>query len=143
LVTAGELPGHDVLEHPSVLARYVAALEDPARPALKAEWADAGRLLITGPVRPGDLVAVQVNAADGWTARQDGRDVAWTSDRLGFLAVHASPAADTRIELRFEGTAEQRVMAAICGIAWAVAIGMWIRVRIEKSAGKPTRPTAP
>jgi hypothetical protein len=127
LVNPAELPVQDVLEHAGSMASYVAAIEDQTRPRLKVEWPDVSRVMVSGQVRSGDLVAVQVNAADGWKATQDGRDVAWTADRLGFLVVHASPATDTRIELRFEGTREQRIMAGVCALAWTLAIGAWIR----------------
>jgi hypothetical protein len=129
LVNAQELAHQDVLIHPSGISRYVAAIEDQLRPILKVEWPDVSRLIVTGPVRSGELVAVQVNAADGWEATQDGKPVEWTADRLGFMVIHAAPAADTRIELRFDGTMEQRLMAGLSAIVWGVAIGAWLWVR--------------
>jgi hypothetical protein len=134
LVTTAELPDRDVLEHPDSMAPYVAAMENPTRSPLKVEWSDVSRLWISGTVRQGDLVAVQVNAVDGWKARQNGQEIPWTADRLGFLVVHPSPAAETRIELRFEGTTEQRVMAVLSVIAWAIALGALIRSRSRLGA---------
>jgi hypothetical protein len=129
LVTETELPAQDVLEHPSSMERFVAAIEDASRPVLKVEWPDVSKLWITGPVRPGDLVAVQVNAADGWKAFQEGREIPWTADRMGFLVLHASPSVKTRIEVNYEGTTEQRAMAVICAAAWTAAIGVWLGLR--------------
>jgi hypothetical protein len=129
LVTEDEVPHQDVLEHPQIMSRYVSAIGDPARPVLSVEWIDVNRIVITGTVRAGDLVAVQVNAADGWKAMQDGREVLWKPDGFGFLVLQAFPGAATRIELQFEGTAEQRVMAMICAIAWMGAIAGWVITR--------------
>ncbi len=121
LVNQTELPDQNALE------RFVAAIEDSQRPALNVAWQDASRLSISGTVRPGDLVEVQVNATDGWKAMQDGREVPLSADGLGFLVVHAAASPQTRIELGFHGTTEQRVMAALCLLAWAGAIGAFAR----------------
>ncbi len=110
-------------EEAGKLARYVAAIEDPSRPALDTRWLDAGALDITGPTAPpGDLVSVQVNADPGWRAMQDGRELAMTQDNLGFILLTPSPAAATHIELRYRGTLEQRLMAGLSALAWVVAL---------------------
>ena len=44
------------------------------------------------------------------------------ADRMGFLVVQMSPAADAHVAPEFEAP-EQRVMAAISAVAWIVAIG--------------------
>jgi hypothetical protein len=134
LVSESELPDQDVLEHPDSMRKYVMGREDAARPALRVAWQGVSRLAINGPVRAGDLVAVQVNAAEGWKATQDGREVPLTADRLGFVVVHPSPAAQTRIELAFHGTAEQRLMATLGVIAWIGAIAVRIRARRRPAA---------
>jgi len=127
LMSPNELPDSDVRAHPQALARYVAAIEDPSRPALQARWAGASVLEVAGPVRPGDLVAVQVNADPGWRATQDGREIAIAEDRLGFMVLDPAPAAATHIELRYRGTAEQRIMAAVSGAAWVLALAGLVR----------------
>ncbi len=96
LVNPDELPDADVLEHPQAMARYVAAIEDPARPALQVRWAGAGVLEVSGPVPAGQVVAVQVNADPGWRATQDGREIAIAQDRLGFMVLDPAPAAAAR-----------------------------------------------
>jgi uncharacterized membrane protein YfhO len=80
---------------------------------------------MTGPAPPGELVAVQVNADPGWRATQDGHGIPITQDKLGFVVLHPTPAATTRIELRFQGTLEQRIMAALCGLAWIACLVAW------------------
>lgn len=129
LARAEEFPDKGFREHPQVLARYVAAIGDAARPALHVTWADTSALDVTGPVRPGDLVSLQVNADPGWRATQDGREISVEQDALGFIVLQAAPAAATRLELRYRGTAEQRVMAAVCGIAWVAALGVLLRIK--------------
>jgi hypothetical protein len=115
----------DVRQHHEALTRYVAAIEDAARPALRARWMDTSTLLVTGAAPPGHLVAVQVNADPGWRATQDGHEVPITQDKLGFVVLHPTPAATTQIELRFQGTLEQRIMAALCALAWIASLFAW------------------
>jgi hypothetical protein len=117
-----EIPNADVSAHPEILTRYVGAIEDASRPALRAEWLDTSRFAMTGTVPSGSVVAVQVNADRGWRAAQDGREIPITRDSLGFMVLHPTPAESTRIDLRYRGTVEQRIMAAICALAW-IAIG--------------------
>jgi len=128
LMRPEEIPDSDVREHHEALTRYVAAIDDPARPALQTRWIGTGTLEMTGPAPPGDLVAIQVNADPGWRATQDGHEIPITQDQLGFVVLHPTPAAATRIELRFRGTIEQRIMAAVSVLAWlACLFALWGR----------------
>ncbi len=105
------------------LPAYVAGIEDPSRPVLQTRWLDAGALDVTGPApRPGDLVSIQVNATPGWRASQDNRALPIAQDRLGFIVLTpaAAPPA-THIALRYHGTLEQRLMAALCVLSWLAA----------------------
>lgn len=104
------------------VSRYVAAIEDASRPPLNVHWPHASAISITGPVAAGDLVSLQVNADPGWQASQDGRPIAISQDGLGFLVLHPSPAAQSNIELRYRGTAEQRVMATFSALVWIAAL---------------------
>ena len=122
LMRAEELPDSDARDHHEALTRYVAAIDDPARPALHTQWIGTSALAMTGAAPPGDLVAIQVNADPGWRATQDGREIPITQDKLGFVVLHPSPAAATRIELRFRGTIEQRLMAAVSALAWLTSL---------------------
>lgn len=136
LMSPQELPASDVKDHPEVLTRYVAAIEDTSRPSLRAQWTDTSTLAVTGPVQPGQLVGVQVNADAGWHATQDGHEISIAQDRLGFMVLHPTPAAQTHIELRYRGTAEQRIMAGVSAIAWIAALLALASVRIT---GAPAR----
>ena len=122
LVSREELPEKDAQARPWVLEPYVAAMEDASRPALRARWSGASTLAVDGEVPSGRLVAVKVSWDPGWRATQDGRPIAIEPDKLGFMALAARPAPAAHIELRYGGTAEQRVMAGVSGLAWAAAL---------------------
>jgi hypothetical protein len=127
VVFAGELPKYRV---PSAMAALAAAVDDPARPRLTVAWQDQNTLRITGAVPANALVYVHVSHHPGWRAMQDGRPIAIERDALGFMVVKAAAAAQSTIELRYGGTTEQRVMAAISALAWigalaALALALW------------------
>ncbi|HLK62302.1 MAG TPA: hypothetical protein VKU19_02595 [Bryobacteraceae bacterium] len=124
LVRADELAGDD-------LSRYVAALEDGARPVLAVRWADASTVEVTGAVPEGNLISVQVNADPGWRATQDGQSIPVSQDGIGFVVLHPRAAPSARIELRYHGTAEQRIMAGLCGLAWLGVLVTFFRSRAE------------
>ncbi len=127
LMRPEEIPNSDARQHHEVLAAYVAAIDDPARPALRSQWIGTGTLAVTGAAPPGHLVAIQVNADPGWSATQDGRQIPITQDKLGFVVLHPTPAAATRIELRFRGTTEQRIMGALCAVTWLASLFAFFR----------------
>jgi hypothetical protein len=122
LVSPEELPGKDAPARPWVLEAYIAALEDPARPALRTRWLDTDTLAIDGAAPPGRLVAVRVNADPGWQAFQDGRATPIETDNLGFMVLRPTAAAATHIELRYRATAEPRLMAALSALSWLAAL---------------------
>jgi hypothetical protein len=129
LMRPDEIPNLDASEHPEVLTKYVAAIDDASRPVLRSAWSGTNTYAMTGAVRPGDVVSVQVNADRGWRVTQDGREIGMTQDKLGFIVLHPTPAPETRIELHYWGTVEQRVMAAICALTWVVALVALLRKR--------------
>jgi hypothetical protein len=122
LLNPEELPGKDAPTRPWVLEPYIAALEDPARPALQTRWVGADTLAIDGAAPPGRLVAVRVNADPGWQAFQDGRAIPIEIDNLGFMVLRPAAAAATHIELHFRATAEPRLMAVLSALAWMAAL---------------------
>jgi hypothetical protein len=114
-----EVVREEAKEHPEQVERYVAGMDDASRPALGVRWEGASTLTITG-APAGSVVSAQVNADPGW--RVDGASI--ERDGLGFVVLRAGGGP---ITLRYRGTAEQRVMAALCGLAWAAAIVLAIR----------------
>ena len=132
----GELPGKDAPTRPWVLEPYIAALEDPARPALQTRWLGTDTLVIGGAAPPGRLVAVRVNADPGWQAFQDGRAIPIEIDNLGFMVLRPAAAAATHIELRYRATAEPRLMAALSALSWLTALSALFLCR--KPLASPT-----
>jgi hypothetical protein len=126
LLNPGELPGKDAPARPWVLEPYIAALEDPARPALQTRWLGPDTLAIDGAAPPGRLVAVRVNADPGWQAFQDGRAIAIETDNLGFMVLRPAAAAATHIELHYRATAEPRLMAVLSALSWIAALAALI-----------------
>jgi hypothetical protein len=117
-----DLPGDDAGSHPDRLERYVAALGD----TLRTHWLDPARLQIEGPVPQGRVVAVQVNADPGWEAWQNGRTIPIETDRLGFMTLRAASDPAAHIELRYRGTAEQRIMAAVSALTWLAVLAVLV-----------------
>lgn len=129
LIRPEEVAQTDAREHREVLERYVSAIDDPARPVLRTQWLGTNTLSMTGPAPAGDVVTVQVNADPGWQATQDGREIPMAQDKLGFVVLHPTPAANTRLELHFGGTLEQRLMALLCGLTWITCLAVLWRTR--------------
>jgi 6-pyruvoyl-tetrahydropterin synthase related domain len=134
LIGNDELPGEDAAAHPWVLERYIAAMEDPARPVLQTRWRKTTALTIDGAVPAGRLVAVRVNADPGWRAAQDGHTIPIETDNLGFMLLRPAAAAATHIELEYRATAEPRIMAVICALTWIAAFAALIFIWRKPSA---------
>ena len=122
LTGAEELAAKEAADHPQLLASYVAAIEDPARPVLQTAWRDNNTLEIEGPVTGGRMVAIQMNADPGWHATEDGREIGIEADNLGFMVLHAAASSAARIEMQYRAPAEPRIMAAISALAWISAL---------------------
>jgi hypothetical protein len=108
--------------HPMVLLPptdpYSLAISDGPRPQLAASWRGSSRLDIEGPIAEGRWVSVQVNYDPGWRAEQDGRLIEIGQDKLGYLVLKASASPLAHIQLRYGGSLEQRVMAALSAMVW-------------------------
>jgi hypothetical protein len=139
LVAPAELPGNEAPKKPWLLEPYLAAMDDPGRPALRTRWLDTNTLAVDGAVTNGMFVAVQVNAGNGWRAVQDGREIPVERDPLGFMELHAAPATSTHIELHYGGTGEQRIMAAVSALAWTGALAAMGVLWRKRSASAMTR----
>ena len=139
LVRPNELPIH---HHPYWLPPYAAAIDGLDRPHLASTWNGPNELRIDGPVPEGMSVVVLVNHDAGWRAEQDGRPVAIEATKLGVILVRARTSAQSSITLRYEGTLEPRVMAAVSGLAWVVAIGALFRRRRAGCIMAPALPSS-
>ena len=119
-------------KYPERLAKFPAVFhveddtiyEVPTRPS-HVEWLDSNSFIVSGA----GMVETLVNDDPGWRGPQIERD------QLGFMRVRA-PA-----ELQYRGTAEQRIMAALSGLAWLAALTAVIRSRRTPAPSRPA--TAP
>jgi hypothetical protein len=100
------------------LAKYVQAIQDPARPRLTATWLATNRLRIEGTVPKGMLVSLQVSYDPGWNACSNGRRVEVEKDTLGFIKLRSTGP----IDLEYGGTTEQKSFALLSAFTWMGAI---------------------
>lgn len=134
LVRAAELPSAPpIRDKAALLENYVAAMDDVSRPRLATRWLGTGDMEIEGTIPDQMLVAVRVTYDEGWRAFQDGRRLEIGCDKMGFMVVHATPGASAKIRLRYRGTAEQRVMAGVCSLAWIASLAALWRSRRAKA----------
>ena len=98
------------------LIRYVAALETP-RAALKMRWLDNETAVISGDLKSGQLVSVQVSAHPGWHATVDHSPRTLFADKLGFLTIVPNCSGDCTIRLHYDGGIEMQMARWISRIA--------------------------
>ena len=67
--------------------------------------------------------SLPVNYDPGWVATENGREIPVERDKLGFVAVPPGT------QLRYRGTIEQRVMAAISALVWILALAALVKHR--------------
>ena len=141
-------PVHGVDSDP--LIPYVTAIERPGAPELHVRWPDNEAIVITGKLKPSQIVSVQENAHPGWHATVDGSARRVFADKLGLLTVVPQCDGNCTIELRFDGGLEMRVgqwinRAAIFGsLLWVLWGTIWSvdgprRMGIPKAARASNR----
>jgi hypothetical protein len=123
-VTRPPIHGLDVPQ----VARFVAAIENPALPLADFSWQSDTRARIRTEAHPGQVVAVQVSYDPGWVATANGRPAAVTRDGIGLITLHPSCDGRCEIELSFDGGAQRKIclgMSAFVmfGVAAAGALG--------------------
>ena len=91
----------------------------PDEQPLQARWASPTTLEIDGPPAPGRTISVRVNADPGWRTASD---IQIETDAVGYIVLRANAAGPVHIELRYQGTTEQRIMAAVSAAAWIGAL---------------------
>jgi hypothetical protein len=120
-------PMHGVDTDP--LIPYVAAIDRPEAPDLSVRWPDNETMVITGNLKPGQIVSVQENANPGWHASVDGSARRVFADKLGLMVVVPNWSGTCTIELHYDGGAEMRVAhwinrAAIAGSLLWILLGL-------------------
>jgi hypothetical protein len=126
------------------LVPYVAAIERPDAPRLQVRWPDNETMVITGNLKPGQIVSVQENAHPGWHAAVNGAARPVFTDKLGFLAVSPACSGDCTIELHYDGGLEMRVAqwihrAAMGGSLLWVLLGAAVARRASGAGSQPAR----
>ena len=111
------------------IAAYVAAMTDPARPALQFAWQGPSAATLAGPAPEGYRMAVAVSYEDGWEAWQDGAAIPLERNALGFFTVAPRPAAHTVITLRYRAPLETRLAAGVSAVCWCWCLLYWRRSR--------------
>jgi hypothetical protein len=121
---AGTAPG----SADAAAARYVAAIEDPARPIAQCDW-NGSSAHIRMHLEPGDLVSVQAAYFDGWKAFVQGHPRAISADGLGFILVHPECQGDCAIDLRWTGPWDLWLSAFVSLAALPLTVRLMFRVR--------------
>jgi hypothetical protein len=123
------------LDVPEV-ARFVAAMENPALPLADFSWQSDTRAHIDTEAHPGQVVAVQVSYDPGWVATANGRPAAVTRDGIGLITLH--PSCDGRCEIRlsFDGGAQRKICLGLSALVMfgAAAAGAVSRLRGRRFA---------
>jgi hypothetical protein len=109
------------------LVPYVAAIERPDAPDLQVRWPDNETMVISGMLKPGQIVSVQENADPGWRATVNGTRRQVFTDKLGLMAVVPNCSGPCTIELHYDGGTEMRVAHWINRGAIAGSL-LWILV---------------
>jgi hypothetical protein len=106
------------------LIHYVAAIEMPGA-TLQMRWLDNETAVISGNLKPGQLVSVQVSAHPGWHATVNHSPRTVFKDKLGFLTVVPNCSGDCTISLHYDGGIE---MQAARWINWIAIVGslVWV-----------------
>jgi hypothetical protein len=135
------------------LIPYVAAIELPGA-ALRMRWLNNETAVISGKLKAGQLVSVQVSADRGWhattytaytTYTMDHSPRAVFADKLGFLTIVPNCSGDCTIGLHYDGGIEMQAahwinrMAIIGSLLWVGAGVAFPRLRSGSrvEGGKP------
>ena len=111
-VTRPPIHGLDVPE----VARFVAAMENPALPLADFSWQSGTRARISTEAHPGQVVAVQVSYDPGWVATANGRPAAVTRDGIGLITLHPSCDGRCQIDLSFDGGAQRKICLVLSAL---------------------------
>ncbi len=113
---------------------FVAALEDPGRPAVEFHWLDVNRAAIQAEVPAGDSLAVSINYHPGWKARANGTPVPVVADGLGQIVLRPACNGACTVELAYDGGIEEKVtrwvsLATIVGV-----VGLTLRALLRRKS---------
>jgi hypothetical protein len=107
------------------LGPYLAALDDPSAPVASLRWTSQHSAEISAPLKPDQLLSVQVTYDQGWRASVDGRAVKLHADPLGQMVVEPRCDGECTVHLSYNGGLEMAVALTLSWSALAFSAG-WI-----------------
>lgn len=114
IVTTPPIHGLDTAQ----VERFAAALDRPATLA----WTTPEQARITGVVRPGEVIAVQVNYDPGWKATAP-----ITRDGIGLMTIHPSCNGPCEVALWFDGGLERRICRWLSALTLVLTCALTLR----------------
>jgi hypothetical protein len=115
----------------SMLDPYLAAMENSEYPAAEFRWRSASDAVITAPLKPDQVLSVQVSWDQGWNAYSGGHSVPTWGDKLGQMVVEPHCNGACTIELKYDGGAEGHFARALSrlslggGLCWILVTIIW------------------
>lgn len=125
VMTPGDLVVTPEVRGPHI-ARYVAAIENPAYPDTTWRWLSAGRAHIDAQLASGQLVAVQVNWHPGWRATANGARAEIRRDGLGLMAIETKCNGQCSIDLEYTPGVEGWAARLLCAAALIACVFLLI-----------------
>jgi hypothetical protein len=136
------VPTAAIVTHPPInsldteeVARYVAALDDPASPPAELAWRDPSHGRIEAVVRPGELISVQTTYDRGWLAFANGQPVKITGDGIGLMVLHPGCDGPCTVDLEFGAGVERKACLILSGsVTLLTPLLGWFLLRRRKAA---------
>lgn len=101
--------GLDIAE----VERFDAALDDARLPLASFRWAGPSQAHISAPLRPGEVLAVQVTYDPGWIATANGRPARIDRDGIGLMTIRPECDGPCEVDLSFDGGLERKICRAL------------------------------
>ncbi len=116
-------------QKPTEMLRYVAALDDPARPLADFQWTSRHSARISASLNPGQLISVQETWHAGWHASVNGEPRRVFGDGLGLIVIEPRCEGRCTIDLNYDGGAE---MYAAKSLSLTSLLGCLIWAVVER-----------
>ncbi|MGA2712387.1 MAG: hypothetical protein ABSG41_04705 [Bryobacteraceae bacterium] len=130
LKQVGQIRGGDDSE---TLTQYVAAVEDPTRPAATLAWRGSDEADVQATVKPGESILLQETWDPAWRAYENGRELPVRVEPvMGFMLIEL-PQGTHKIQMRFETPLENRFGQVLFVITIAIAAGLALQPRFSKA----------
>ncbi len=113
------------------LARYIAALDDPALPVAGMRWLNPHHARIEAELRAGQIISVQVSYDPGWRALVNGGARRIRADVLGLMVIEPACTGACAIDLVYDGGAEASWAAAGQAIGFLWLLGWTVRAHTK------------